>query len=73
MRNTKQDFLVQCPYYREDDAQAVYCEGVQDGSRLRLGFLGRQQKRSYCEGFCRDRWKDCMIAKMLNRKYDYEP
>lgn len=73
MRNTKEDCLVQCPYYRGDETQAVHCEGVQDGSRLRLGFLGRKQKRSYAECYCRDNWKVCMIAGMLNRKYDYEP
>lgn len=73
MSKAKQDFLVECPYYREDDAQAVYCEGVEAGSRLRLGFTGRQQKRGYCDGYCRDNWKGCLIAGMLNRKYDYEP
>ena len=73
MCKNKQDFLVQCPYYREDDPQAVYCEGVQDNTRLRLGFTGRKQKKTYCEHYCREHWKDCMIAKMLNRKYDYEP
>ena len=73
MCKCKQDALVQCPYYREEDAQSVYCEGVQSGSRLRLGFLGRKQKKTYGDRFCRDSWKTCRIADMLNRMYDYEP
>lgn len=73
MCKNKEDFLVQCPYYREDEVQAVYCEGVLEGSRLRLGFTGRKQKKAYCDLHCRNHWKQCMIAGMLNRKYDYEP
>ena len=73
MGGTRQDAMVQCPYYREEDAQSVYCEGVEDGSRLRLGFMGRKQKQAYSEGCCRSGWKHCRIAGMLNQKYDYHP
>ncbi len=69
----KEDEFVQCPYYKRDGAQSVHCEGVQDGCGLRLGFAAKGQLKSYKENFCRQRWTDCMVAKMLNGKYDYEP
>ena len=69
----KEDYLVQCPYYREDEGQAVHCEGVEAHSRLRLGFSERQRKREYMERFCREDWKGCLLTQMLNRKYGYEP
>lgn len=68
----KEDELVQCPYYKKDAQQAVHCEGVEDGCGLNLGFASRQRLREYKSQFCRHDWKNCMIAQMLNRKYDYE-
>lgn len=69
----KEDALVQCPYYRDEDRQLLRCEGVEDGCGLHLGFSGRYHLRNYKDRYCRDRWTACLIAKMLNRKYDYEP
>lgn len=69
----KEDEHVQCPYYRKDGVQSVHCEGVQDGCGLHLGFSTRQQLQDYKACFCRKNWKGCMVAKMLNLKYDYEP
>ena len=69
----KEDEHAKCPYYRKDTVQAVHCEGVGEGIGLRLGFQNKTDHKEYKTCFCRDNWKDCMIAKMLNRKYDYEP
>lgn len=69
----KEDELVQCPYYKKDGAQSVHCEGVEDACGLHLGFATKGQMNNYKRAFCRDAWPRCMIAKMLNLKYDYEP
>lgn len=69
----KEDTYVQCPYYRKDGPQAVHCEGVADGVGLRLGFAGKTVMEDYKDTFCRGKWTGCMIAKMLNLKYDYAP
>ena len=63
---------VACPYYKHDDPQMVYCEGVEDDTALHLAFSTRQEKKNYVSAKCCERWKSCMIAQMLNRKYDYE-
>ena len=72
-RDRKMDVAVQCPYYRSDGKQAVYCEGVEDNCSLRLGFGSGQRKQAYKLEFCCEGWKTCGVAGMLNRKYDYEP
>lgn len=69
----KEDELVQCPYYRKDGVQSIHCEGVEDGCGLHLGFGNKNQLKDYKKKLCRDNWKGCMVAKMLNLKYDYEP
>lgn len=68
----KEDTYVQCPYYKKDGAQSVHCEGVEDGCGLHLGFATKTQLENYKKVFCRDQWTTCMIAKMLNLKYEYE-
>ena len=67
------DELVQCPYYRRDGVQSIHCEGVEDGCGLRLGFASKGQLLRYRRAMCRKDWKACMVAKMLNQRYDYEP
>lgn len=73
MSKNKEDYLVQCPYYREEARQAIHCEGVGPNTGLRLGFAGIRQLASYKDEFCRNGWCSCRIAKMLNEKYDYQP
>lgn len=73
MSKHREDYLVQCPYYREEERQTIHCEGVQSNTGLRLGFSGARLLQDYKDRFCRDGWCGCMIAKMLNAKYDYEP
>ena len=69
----KEDELVKCPYYKKDGVQSVHCEGVEDACGLHLGFAAKGQMNAYKKTFCREDWKRCMVAKMLNAKYDYEP
>lgn len=63
---------VVCPYYKYEAPQMIYCEGVDDDTALHLAFATKQGKKKYVAEKCGDCWKACMIAKMLNRKYDYD-
>ncbi len=73
MKKEKEDELVMCPYYREDGQQSIHCEGVEDGCKLHLGFANRGGFARYKRTLCRKNWDQCMVARMLNLKYDYEP
>lgn len=63
---------VVCPYYKYEAPQMIYCEGVDDTTALHLAFPAKDGLKSYMKAKCRCNWKECMIAQMLNRKYDYE-
>lgn len=61
-------FEAQCPFYKEEDRNIIYCEGVTEGSRIHNAFSRGAEK--YKKEFCCDRWKECMISKMLWAKYE---
>lgn len=63
---------VVCPYYKYEAPQMIYCEGVDDNTALHLAFASKEGMKKYMKAMCRDCWKECMVAQMLNRKYDYE-
>lgn len=61
-----------CPFYRKEDHQKIYCEGVDEGTAIHLVFDSlnglREYKKQYCcAGYCR-----CLLAKTLFAKYDEE-
>lgn len=62
---------VQCPYYKCEDKQMVYCEGVEENSAIHVAFSTPQQRKDYEGEFCKKCWEHCMIADALNKKYDY--
>jgi hypothetical protein len=63
---------VVCPYYKYEAPQMVYCEGVEPNTALHLAFAAKADKKTFMEQKCRCSWKKCLIAQMLNRKWDYE-
>lgn len=54
-----------CPFYRHEDAQVIYCDGVQDGSVIHLAFASKTDARNYKHTFCYDKHEYCYVAKML--------
>lgn len=63
---------VVCPYYKYEAPQMIYCEGVDDNTALHLAFDAKDRMKGYIKARCCNRWKECLIAQMLNRKYDYD-
>lgn len=71
MANVWSDVLVKCPYYKGEVNQLLFCEGVQDGSAIHLAFDTKTNLKEYKNRFCKRCYNQCLIAEMLNRKYDY--
>lgn len=68
-----EDHLVQCPYYKHDTSQVIYCEGLEDGMVLHLAFATHPQLINYKGRFCRRQcWGRCPLAKVLNQKWGYD-
>lgn len=55
-----------CPFYRGDEGQYIYCEGIAPRTTLRLGF--GKAAREYREACCRKDWQKCRVAIMLAEK-----
>lgn len=70
--NRKVDPYVQCPYYKEEERQKIYCEGVVKGSSSIQTFATPQMQKDYEDQFCKGKWKECQICWALNRKYEAE-
>lgn len=72
MANRNEDHLVQCPYYKTNTSQVIYCEGLEDGMAIHMAFATHDQLIDYKGRYCRRRcWEQCPLAAMLNRKWGY--
>lgn len=73
MANKNEDHLVQCPYYKTNTSQVVYCEGLEEGMAVHLAFATHAQLVNYKGRFCRRScYSQCPLAKMLNQKWGYD-
>ena len=61
-------YEAQCPFYKAEDKNIIYCEGVKDNSSIHNAFPG--SAAAYKKEFCCDNWEGCLIAKALWSKYD---
>lgn len=64
--------FVQCPYYKCEAPQMIYCEGPEKGTTLHLAFNSRDKLKCYKDRKCESDYGSCHITKMLNRVWDYE-
>ena len=61
-------YEAQCPFYRAEDRNMIYCEGVEKNSSIHNAFAG--SAAAYKARCCCADWESCLIAKMLWSKYD---
>lgn len=68
----RMDVLVKCPFYKGEEAQKIFCEGVQEGTALHLAFDTNPNLKEYKSLFCKGGYNGCLLAQMLNRKWEYD-
>ena len=61
-------YHARCPFYKAEDRNVIYCEGVTDTSTIQLAFPGNA--RPYKEEYCGGDWEKCLIAKALWSKHE---
>lgn len=66
------DVMAMCPYYNGEEKHKIFCEGVQEGSAIHMAFDTPQNRRDYKKCFCNKLYNSCLVADMLNRKWDYD-
>ena len=54
-----------CPFYRHEDSQVIYCDGVTERSVTHQAFGSKTDAKNYKVSFCRAHWEHCRIAQML--------
>lgn len=61
-----------CPYYRAENQNMIYCEGITRGALIHNAFSSSFNKlaKKYKEEYCCDNWKSCRIARMHDEKYN---
>ena len=52
------DVLVKCPYYKFEEKQMIFCEGVQEGSAIHLAFDTPSNLKEYKNHFCKGCYYD---------------
>ena len=57
-----------CPFYKGEQGIYIFCEGIAPDVSLRLAF-GNGAK-AYREACCCKDWRSCIVAQMLERKYE---
>ena len=70
MATISEDYMVQCPFYKTNTSQVLYCEGLEDGMAIHLAFATRSQLNSYKMRYCRKiGYCACPLARILEEKY----
>lgn len=59
-----------CPFYRHENRQVIFCEGVEEGTVLHLAFANPSECLEYKKRYCRCNHTQCSVSKMLIIKYN---
>lgn len=68
-RKSFDDYLIQCPFFKDADKARISCEGVQDGITVSLGFSNSNDKRVYLARHCCRRYTHCPYYKIVDSSY----
>lgn len=48
------DPKVKCPFYKYQDAQTIFCKGVEEGNAIHMAFATPEQRKQYEARHCTD-------------------
>ena len=61
---------VMCPFYKKENRQVIYCEGVQENSSIHVTFGECSACKTYKDTKCQVNYKSCPVYKALEEKCD---
>ena len=70
MATSNQDVDIKCPFFRELLKKGISCEGLTDDSIIKQWFNSAKGKELHAEIFCKRKYTNCEIYRMLEKKYD---
>ena len=72
MPDSYNSIMVKCPFYCKDEPPYITCEGVTEGSKIKLWFNSNKKCKNYMREHCFKIKSNCNIANMLNSVKDPE-
>lgn len=72
MSRTVNDVFVTCPFYKYFAKQSISCEGITEDCTIKLTFKSPQKRDLHRKIFCENKYKNCEIYAMLEKKYEEE-
>ncbi len=61
--------LICCPFYKSMAQKSISCEGITDDCITKLIFDSSDKRDLHREIFCNNRYSNCEIYTMLEKKY----
>lgn len=61
---------IKCPFFRRHDRQMIGCEGITHDSIIRIVFNSRRGRDKQEDIFCKNKYENCEIYRMLMLKYE---
>ena len=59
-----------CPFYKHENRQVIFCEGVKEGTVLHLAFANPSDCLLHKKQYCRSNHNQCPISILLISKYN---
>ncbi len=67
-----EDHTIQCPYYKDNGASSIRCEGAEEKMSNFMTFDKRDRLIEYKDKYCRCmNYRECLWAAALDRKWGY--
>lgn len=64
-RNQYKSKTAVCPFYKKEDQQTIFCDGVVDNSSVHLAFGNHSDCKEHKVAKCRSNYMQCPVYKML--------
>lgn len=61
-----------CPFYRHEDTQVIYCDGIVPNSVIHLAFANKTDAKEYKVKYCRKCYNQCPISNLLEEVIEDE-
>lgn len=59
-----------CPFYRCETTQVIFCHGLKDGQGFHLSHRSTKEALAHKKKHCRDQYRLCPLAKLLEAAYE---
>ena len=55
----------QCPFYKKETTQVIYCSGIEDNSSIHMAFGNASECKAYKDTICGCHYNQCKVFSML--------